>query len=67
MMTDMFSGYEKQIEDLTNERDRLNTIAYNAIDYMLCEAGMTVEEICEYIGCTMEDLLDHDLINDLID
>ena len=31
-------------------------IAYNAIDYMLCEAELTIPEICDYIGCTEEDL-----------
>ena len=30
-MTDMFSGYEKEIERLKEERNRFLTIAYNAI------------------------------------
>ena len=42
----------------------INTIAYNAIDYMLCEACMTIEEICEYIGCTEEDLRNNGLIEE---
>ena len=42
----------------------INTIAYNAIDYMLCEAEMTVEEICDYIGCTEEDLRNNGLIEE---
>jgi predicted transcriptional regulator len=41
----------------------IKTIAYNAIGYMLCEAGMTVREICEYIGCTEEDLRNKGLID----
>lgn len=42
----------------------LSTIAYNAIDYMLCEGKLTIEEICEYIGCTKEDLTEHGLIDE---
>ena len=42
----------------------INVIAYNAIDYMLVEAQMTIEEICEYIGCTEEDLREHNLIDE---
>lgn len=30
-MTDMFSGFEKEIESLKEERNRFLTIAYNAI------------------------------------
>ena len=39
-------------------------IAYNAIDYMLTEAEMTVEEICDYIGCTEADLKSKGLIEE---
>lgn len=42
----------------------LNTIAYNAIGHMLCESEMTIEEICEYIGCTKEELIEHGLIDE---
>jgi hypothetical protein len=42
----------------------LNSIAYNAISHMLCESEMTIEEICDYIGCTKEDLLEYDLIDE---
>ena len=41
----------------------LESIAYNAIDYMLCESEMSVEEICEYIGCTEEDLKRYGLLD----
>lgn len=43
----------------------IDTIAFNAIDYMLCEAEMTVDEVCEYIGCTKKDLKDYGLVHDL--
>lgn len=34
----------------------ITSIAYNAIDYMLFETNLTIPEICDYIGCTEEDL-----------
>lgn len=42
----------------------LNSIAYNAVCHMLCESNMTIEEICEYIGCTKEELIEHGLIDE---
>jgi hypothetical protein len=42
----------------------LSSIAYNAIGHMLCESNMTIEEICEYIGCTKEELIEHGLIDE---
>ena len=40
----------------------LEAIAYNAIGFMLCEAQMTIEEICEYIGCTVTELQEYGLL-----
>lgn len=40
----------------------LESIAYNVIGYMLCEGEMELWEICEYIGCTMEDLEKYGLL-----
>lgn len=34
----------------------INTIAYNAITYMICETDLSIVEICDYIGCTEKDL-----------
>lgn len=42
----------------------IKTIAYNAIDYMICEAGMTIEEICDYLCCTEEELREKGLIQE---
>lgn len=42
----------------------IKTIAYNAIDYMLCEGDLTIDEICTYIGCTEEDLRNNGLIEE---
>ena len=42
----------------------IKTIAYNAIDHMLCECAMTIEQICNYIGCTEEDLRNNGLIEE---
>lgn len=42
----------------------INTIAYNAIDYILCEGRLTVKEVCDYIGCTEEDLRSNGLIEE---
>jgi hypothetical protein len=41
----------------------LEAIAYNAIGFMLCESEMSVEEVCEYIGCTKEDLEEYGLLD----
>lgn len=41
----------------------LDAIAYNAIGFMLCESEMSIEEICEYIGCTEDDLRHYGLID----
>lgn len=40
----------------------IKTIAYNTVDYMLCEGNLTIPEICEYVGCTEEDLRENGLI-----
>lgn len=50
-------------ENLDSEMD-IEAIAYNAIGYMLCEAGMEIEEICEYIGCTEERLYELELLEE---
>lgn len=42
----------------------INTIAYNAIDYMMCEGQLTIDEICDYIGCTKEDLKNNGLMSE---
>lgn len=41
----------------------LDSIAYNAIGFMLCECEMDIEEICEYIGCTKADLAEYGLLD----
>ena len=55
-----------EVVELEEEREIMdsNTIAYNAIDYMFCKGGLTVEEICDYIGCTEEDLRSNGLIEE---
>ena len=55
-----------EVVELEEEREimDINTIAYNAIDYMLCKGELTVEEICDYIGCTEEDLRSNGLIEE---
>ena len=60
----VFTGYEKQIEDLQNENERLKIIANNAIDYMICKGALSVQEICNYIGCTKEDLIEYNFIDE---
>lgn len=40
------------------------TIAYNAIDYLLCETKLTIPEICEYVGCTESDLRNYGLLTE---
>ena len=51
----VINNYENEIKKLKEERKRFLVIAYNAIDYMIGVADMSVEQICEYICCTKEE------------
>jgi hypothetical protein len=42
----------------------IKTIAYNAIDHMLCECAMTIEQVCDHIGCTKTELIEYGLIEE---
>ena len=53
-MTDMFSGYEKEIERLKEERNRFLTIAYNAICFGQLDERFSKDELLEELGCSEE-------------
>ena len=54
-MTDMFSGYEKEIERLKEERNRFLIIAYNAICFGQLDERFSKDELLEELGCSEEE------------
>lgn len=54
-MTDMFSGFEKEIESLKEERNRFLTIAYNAIVFGRLDKQFSKDELLKELGCSDEE------------
>ena len=54
---------EEEIKKLIDKCSELDSLLYNAIDYMIIEGSMTEAEIADYLGTSVDRLKELDMLD----